>query len=195
MLELTRPTVDQICLDPQDKLLPNPPPHPSDTLSTKDPPPQDKKVSACPPKENFWNSPKQTDQVVASQLTEHLSNFDPAEPLHLAYMAKHSCDTAVRHVQNDILPSVDEGKIGILLLLDVLSAFNTVDHGALLDSLQEEPGIGGTVLDWFTSYLANRCQVVIICGEKSKSCQPGYGVLQGSVLGPQLFTVYNHGAW
>ena len=40
--------MDQICLDPQDKLLPTHP-HPSDTLSTKHPPlPQDKKVSAPP---------------------------------------------------------------------------------------------------------------------------------------------------
>ena len=38
--------MDQIRLDPQDKL---PPPHPSDTLSTKHPPPPQDKKSACTP--------------------------------------------------------------------------------------------------------------------------------------------------
>ena len=47
--------MDQICLDPQDKLSRTP--HPSDT-ATKHPPPQDKKVPAAhPPEDNFWNSP------------------------------------------------------------------------------------------------------------------------------------------
>ena len=45
--------MDQICLDPQDKLPP--PRHPSDT-STKHPPPTGQK-SACAPPDIFWNSP------------------------------------------------------------------------------------------------------------------------------------------
>ena len=81
---------------------------------------------------------KQTQQVVASWLTEHLSNFDLAEPSQSAYKAKHSCEMALLHVQNDILHSMDEGKVGIFLLLNLSSALNTVNHRALLDTLQEE---------------------------------------------------------
>ena len=43
---------------------------------------------------------------------------------------------------------------------------------------------------WFQSYLHNRHQSVIIKGAKSKSVPLRYGVLQGSVLGPFLFTQY-----
>ena len=53
---LTRPTMDQICLDPQDKLLPAPPP-PRTHCQQNTLPPQDKKVSAAPPEDNFWNRP------------------------------------------------------------------------------------------------------------------------------------------
>ena len=113
---------------------------------------------------------KQTVWVVASLLTGYLTNFDPAEPCQSPYKAKHSCETTLLRVQNDILRSMNEGKVGVLLLLDLFSAIDRVDHGVSVDRLQEELGIG-TVLDWFTFYLANRCQVVTICGEKFKSCQ------------------------
>ena len=49
--------MDQIRLDPQDKLPPTP--QPSDTLSIKHPPPTGQKSACGPPtpEDNFWNSP------------------------------------------------------------------------------------------------------------------------------------------
>ena len=119
-----------------------------------------------------------------------MSQFDLFEPLQSAYKARHSCETALIHVQNNILRAMDQGKVGILLLLDMSAAFETIDHNTLLNRLHTELGIGGTALDWFESYLVDRHQVVSIRGEHSDSCLLRYGVPQGSVLGPQLFTVY-----
>ena len=133
---------------------------------------------------------KQTERVVAARLNEHMSQFELFEPLQSAYKARHSCETALIHVQNNILCAMDQGKVGILLLLDMSAAFETVDHITLLDRLHTELGIGGTALDWFESYLVDRHQVVAIGGEHSDSHLLRYGVPQGSVLGPQLFTVY-----
>ena len=45
--------MDQIHLDPQDKL----PPHPSTHGQQNTLHPQDKKMLAAPPEDNFWNSP------------------------------------------------------------------------------------------------------------------------------------------
>ena len=133
---------------------------------------------------------KQTERVVAARLNEHMSQFELFEPLQSAYKVRHSCETALIHVQNNILCAMDQGKVGILLLLDMSAAFETVDHITLLDRLHTELGIGGTALDWFESYLVDRHQVVAIGGEHSDSHLLRYGVPQGSVLGPQLFTVY-----
>ena len=47
--------MDQICLDPQDKLPLHPPP--LGHIVNKTPPPLDKKVFVAP-QDNFWNSPK-----------------------------------------------------------------------------------------------------------------------------------------
>jgi hypothetical protein len=65
-----------------------------------------------------------------------------------------------------------------------------MDHSVLINRLQTTFGITGIALDWITSYLSNRCQFVKI-GASSSSPQPcSSGDLQGSVLGPLLFTLY-----
>ena len=52
-------------------------------------------------------------------------------------------------------------------------------------------GVRGVVLRWFGSYLLNRFQTVSVNGFTSKPCPLLYGVPQGSVLGPVLFTLYS----
>ena len=51
-------------------------------------------------------------------------------------------------------------------------------------------GISGTALSWFTSYLTNRTQSVIVDDHASQVCTLSYGVPQGSVFGPILFILY-----
>ena len=86
--------------------------------------------------------------------------------------------------------AMDEGKVGILLLLYLLATFDTVDQKTLLDRLREELGVDGTAPDWFQSFLTDRQQTVTIQWEESNSCWLNFGIHQGSVLGPQLFTAY-----
>ena len=51
-------------------------------------------------------------------------------------------------------------------------------------------GITGTMLDWFTSYLAGRSQYTEINGSKSTAQSIDISVLQGSILGPILFLCF-----
>ena len=50
--------------------------------------------------------------------------------------------------------------------------------------------MAGTALQWFTSYLTGHSQSVSINGVKSQATALSYGVPQGSVLGPFLYTIY-----
>ena len=49
----------------------------------------------------------------------------------------------------------------MLVLLDLSAAFDTIDHGMLLNILSDI-GIQDTAHDWLRSYLNNRCQSINI---------------------------------
>jgi aerobic-type carbon monoxide dehydrogenase small subunit (CoxS/CutS family) len=132
---------------------------------------------------------KVLEKVVDSQLRTYLSHHNLLEPFQSAYRKGHSTETALIRVQNDILCSLGNQHVVLLVLLDLSAAFDTVDHRHLL-SILEELGIQGSALQWFASYLLNRSQIVNIDGAKSEPKLLNCGVPQGSVLGPTLFTIY-----
>ena len=77
----------------------------------------------------------------------------------------------------------------MLVLLDLSAAFDTIDPKLLLARL-EGIGVDGGAHKWFASYIQGRHQTVNIDSSKSGSVPLRFGVPQGSVLGPFLFTLY-----
>lgn len=63
---------------------------------------------------------------------------------------------------------MDKGSASLLVLVDRSAAFNIIDHGVLLGRLAglgiggTVLGIGGTMLRWFRSFLADRSQKVVL---------------------------------
>ena len=133
---------------------------------------------------------KLLERVVLRRLTSHMLSLDLMVPVQSAYRAYHSTETALLRVMNDLLLAVDEWDGAALVLLDLSAAFDTVDHSVLLSCLECRFGLKGVVLDWFRSYLSNRRQSVRISGVSSAPSPLLFGVPQGSVLGPVLFTMY-----
>jgi hypothetical protein len=133
---------------------------------------------------------KVLERVVARQMNEHMSNHDLHEPLQSAYKQFHSTETALIKVHNDIMWAMETKGVTILLLLDLSSAFDTIDHHVLITRLHDLIGINDVALSWFISYLSDRTQRVCINGSFSSSQILQYGVPQGSVLGPLLFLIY-----
>ena len=81
-----------------------------------------------------------------------------------AYKQLHSTETALLKVFNDIFIDIDRNRTVIfkLLLLDLSTAFDTVDHLILLNRLANRFGICGSALTWFESYLSGRFHFVSI---------------------------------
>ena len=76
------------------------------------------------------------------------------------------------------------------MLLDLSGAFDTIDHDILLDRLKSKIGLSDKSLGWFGLYMKDRLQCIVIDGVTSEPVNLKYGVPQGFVLGPILFTIY-----
>ncbi len=93
----------------------------------------------------------------------------------------HSTETALLSVTVALQIAKADSKWSVLILLDLSVTFDTVNHQILLST------VIGSALHWFESYLSGRSFRVSRGGEKHQLVT---GVLQESVVGPLLFTIY-----
>ncbi len=142
------------------------------------------------PVSNLQYISKLTEKVVAIQFITFCKENNLLERLQSAYKDGHSIETALVRVHNDLLTAMDRRDCVLLILLDLSAAFDTLDHKLLLERLHTRCGVEGVSLKWFESYLTNRSQSILINGTESEKQNLAYGVPQGSVLGPLLFTIY-----
>ena len=133
---------------------------------------------------------KVLEKVVDKRIEQHLDSNNLHEKHQSAYRKFHSTETALLKVQNDILQSLDQKKVTILVMLDLSAAFDTIDHETLLNRLEKDFGIAGKPLAWMASYLKDRYQTVCIDGQLSDPVLMTYSVPQGSVLGPKNYIMY-----
>ena len=99
-------------------------------------------------------------------------------------------ETALLKIHDDVLTAMDIDKVTALTLLHLSAAFDTIDHSILLQRLEMWYGFGGGVISWLRSYLSDRRQCVKLDHCLSKNVTLPFGVQQGSVLGPLLFSLY-----
>ena len=129
------------------------------------------------------------EKIVCMRLQLYMKNNGLLSPKQHGYREKHSTQTAIReHLQN-IIENVLDNKPTFSLYLDYKKAFDTVSHSKLLHKLSLF-GLSRNSIDWFKSYLTKREQKTIANNTLSSSKPITYGVPQGSVCGPVLFSVY-----
>lgn len=140
------------------------------------------------PVSNLTYLSKLIEGAVVVQMDENVSLSGNQEPLQSAYRCAHSTETALIKVREDILESLDRQEICCLILLDLSAAFDTLDVSLILNRLKYRYGFGGVVLKWLECYLSGRRQSVEIDGVSSDPGDLSFGVPQGSLLGPKIFS-------
>ena len=130
------------------------------------------------------------ERLFLARLLPHVAASGNFNPLQSAYRKRHSTETALLKIMDDLCRIVDDRKAAVLIGLDLSAAFDTINHGILAQHLHSRFGVSGAVLEWIRTYLNGRTQYVKVGDESSAQSLSNVGVPQGSVLGPFLFSVY-----
>ena len=127
------------------------------------------------------------ERLVFKHLYNHLHENNLLSSLQSGFIPGDSTVNQLTFLYN--LSALDAGKEVRAVFCDISKAFDRVWHTGLLAKLRAA-GVTGEVLAWFSNYLSNRKQRVILPGAVSDWTYIKAGVPQGSILGPLLFLIY-----
>ncbi len=93
------------------------------------------------------------EQVVCSFVLFLAKKIYIYEEFQSGFRPRHSTETALVKITNDLLLASDQGCISLIVLLDLSAAFDAIDHDILIDRLQNYTGIQGQAPLLFSIYM------------------------------------------
>ena len=129
------------------------------------------------------------EKIVHKHVFNFINSNNLITSLQSGFVPNDSTVNQLVDIYNTFCKALDEGKEIRTVFCDISKAFDRVWHKGLLVKLNQI-GISGSLLSWFTDYLENRTQRVVISGHESNTTSLKSGVPQGSILGPLLFLIY-----
>ena len=85
------------------------------------------------------------EKVTLEQFTKHCNRNSLLPEYQSAYRKNHSCKTSPIKLVNDILWGMEKQLVTAVVILDLSAAFNVVDHDLLLEVLEKQFGITGSI--------------------------------------------------
>ena len=98
------------------------------------------------------------DKVVAKRINTLFDTNNLRDTFQSAYRGGHSTETALLGVKNDIGAALDRKCKIVLVMLDLSSAFETIDHEFLMTGLERSFGITDSAPAWLRGYISKRCK-------------------------------------
>ena len=132
---------------------------------------------------------KVLEKCIQKRVFHFLKENNIINPCQSGFIPKDSTIYQLLNIYDDFCRSYDDEVSTEAIFFDISKAFDRVWHRGLIHKINSV-GIRGSLLDWFSNYLHNRTQAVVIKGQKSDYLNITAGVPQGSVLGPTLFLIY-----
>lgn len=134
---------------------------------------------------------KVLEKIVDTRLKSFIKRNKILSESQFGFREGRSTSDACVSFLEKIIKILDKGEKACTVFCDLSRAFDTLDHGLLLEKL-ERYGIRGPANEWFKSYLSNRSQQVDVGGMGGQS---GFipietGVAQGGMISPTLFLLY-----
>ena len=89
---------------------------------------------------------KLIEKAACKQLEHHIESNNLFDSFQSAYRSRHSTESALVKVKNDIMFAIDSNKVVLMVLLDLSAAFDTIDHQIFISHLFKRTGVRSTVL-------------------------------------------------
>jgi len=108
-------------------------------------------------------------RLVLARLQSHLLGSRNFGQFQSAYRKQHSTETALLEVLVNAYAAADDKQVTVIDGLNLSAALDTVSHDTLLQRLQTEFKVTGTVMSWLRSYHSCRSQFVKLGNQQSVS--------------------------
>jgi hypothetical protein len=123
------------------------------------------------------------------QELEKFNNIDLTGKTQHGFKKQHSTQTAMLELQNDVAELMDDNNYVGLVSLDLSAAFDVVNHELLIKRLHNK-GLPFHLINLIKNWLTDRLMYVEVNSKCSILCKIKHGTVQGSVLGPMLFSLF-----
>lgn len=135
------------------------------------------------------NIAKIIEKILKCRILKFLNRHNIISDHQYGFREGKSTEDAIHKLTSEIYRALDSKTPALCIFVDLSKAFDTVSHQKLLEKIKCY-GLRGKMYNLIKSYLSDREQYVEIDGTISSARTITFGVPQGTVLGPLLFTIY-----
>ncbi|MBF0208930.1 MAG: reverse transcriptase family protein, partial [Oligoflexia bacterium] len=143
------------------------------------------------PISNICSLAKVFEKMILNRLKDFEENFkiDLTGTSQHGFKSKHSTITAGLELQSKIANKLDKGEYVVVSSFDLSAAFDVVNRNLLVKRMKVA-GFPLDMIELLKDWLGDRHFYVEIAGKRSALKKEKHGTIQGSVLGPILYSIF-----